>query len=55
MHRSLGGGEGLSGDTVHWNIKRYLEKLLSEMKYEFDRQGPLHLDEGRVKEILQLA
>jgi len=25
MYKSLGGDQGVPGDTVHWNIKRYLE------------------------------
>jgi hypothetical protein len=52
IYDSLGGVHGMSEDLVRNNIKLYLNDLLGATKYDFDKDGPIVLNEPRVKTFL---
>lgn len=54
MSNSLGGSERMAEDVVRNNIKLFLNDLLATTKYDFDKDGPILLDEPKVKKILQI-
>ncbi|HEY3706274.1 MAG TPA: hypothetical protein VGL22_14520 [Terracidiphilus sp.] len=54
IFNSLGGSEGMVEDVVRNNIKLFLNDLLATTKYDFDKDGPILLDEPKAKRILQI-
>jgi len=52
MFRSLGGSMNLAEDVVRNNIKIFLNDLLVAEKWDFHANGPIFLDEPKVKGIL---
>lgn len=54
IFESLGGLQGLQQDVVRNNIKIFLNDWLSTTRYDFDKDGPISLEEPKVKRLLRI-
>ena len=54
MYASLGGSLGFQQDVVQLNIKLFLDDYLAMSRHDFVKDGPILLDEPKVKRLLKI-